>query len=81
MTSSEPNPHAQAVLIVKADHQTTIAASNTRVPMRSAHRAAGSANKAYESANTLNTYPIWTLSRDKSFIRTGASLEMQTRSR
>jgi len=72
---------APAVAIVKTDHQTTIRASTRRAPIFSPHHALNTSKPAYATAKALNTKLICSFVSPRSREISGASVEMQTRSR
>ncbi len=81
IATSDRNPCAAPVSIVKADHQRTMRVSTRRGPRTSPSQPEGISNSEYASVNALNTALICSTERCSSAMIAGAAAEMQTRSR
>ena len=81
IVSSDPNPRAAPVSIVKPDHHSTMRVSTRRGPRTSPSQPEGISNSEYASVNALKTTLIWRTERCRSSMMNGAAAEMQMRSR
>ena len=81
IATSDGNPRAADVSIVKADHHNTMRVRTRRGPTTSPSHPEGISNSEYDKVNALKTTLIWSTLRCRSSMMYGAAAEIQMRSR